>query len=57
MRRSVLVVLALPAFGRAPALVQSRGDAAAPLMPGGVQFGDGTGSRAMSWSATDRCAR
>ena len=50
-------VLALPAFGRAPALLQSLGDAAAPLMPGGVQVGDVTGSRAMIWSATDRPAR
>ena len=50
-------VLALPAFGRAPAFVQSLGDARAPLMPGGVQVGDVTGSRAMIWSATDRPSR
>ena len=32
-------------------------DAAAPAMPGGVQVGDVTTSRAMLWSATDRAAR
>ena len=32
-------------------------DAAAPAMPGGVQAGDVTSTRAMIWSATDRAAR
>ena len=32
-------------------------DAAAPAMPGGVQVGDVTSTRAMIWSATDRAAR
>ena len=32
-------------------------DANAPAMPGGVQVGDVTGTRAMIWSATDRPAR
>ena len=45
-------------FGRAPA-VMSRvlQDARAPVMTGGVQVGDVTGSRAMIWSAADRPAR
>ncbi len=32
-------------------------DANAPAMPGGVQVGDVTGTRAMIWSSTDRPAR
>ena len=32
-------------------------DANTPAMPGGVQVGDVTGSRAMIWSSTDRPAR
>ena len=32
-------------------------DSAAPLMPGGVQVGDVTPTRAMIWSATNRAAR
>ena len=32
-------------------------DANAPVMPGGVQVGDVTDTRAMIWSATDRPAR
>ena len=32
-------------------------DANAPAMPGGVQVGDVTGTRAVIWSATDRPAR
>jgi alkaline phosphatase D len=49
---------ALWAAGRAPA-VMSRvlQDAGAPAMPGGVQVGDVTCTRAMIWSATDRAAR
>ena len=45
-------------FGVAPA-VMSRvlRDVDAPAMPGGVQVGDVTGTRAMIWSVTDRPAR
>ena len=32
-------------------------ESAAPLMPGGVQVGDVTPTRAMIWSATNRAAR
>ena len=48
----------LPAFRGAPAIVpHPLVDANAPAMPGGVQVGDVTATRAMLWSATDRPAR
>lgn len=55
---SSVVAASLPRFGAAPA-VMSRvlQDAGAPTMPGGVQVGDVTPTRAMLWSGTDRPAR
>ena len=58
-RRAFLrTTTALCGLGHAPA-VMSRvlQDAGAPAMPGGVQVGDVTDTRAMIWSATDRAAR
>ena len=58
-RRSFLrATTALCGLGHAPA-VMSRvlQDTGAPGMPGGVQVGDVTATRAMIWSATDRAAR
>jgi alkaline phosphatase D len=48
-------VLALPAFGQAPAVVTS--ERTRPQIASGIQIGDVTGDRAIVWSRADRPAR
>ena len=58
MNRRAFLQTAASGFFAAPA-VMSRvlQESAAPAMPGGVQVGDVTSTRAMIWSAADRAAR
>ena len=58
MNRRAFFQTAASSFFAAPA-VMSRvlQESAAPAMPGGVQVGDVTSTRAMIWSAADRAAR
>ena len=58
MNRRTFLQATASGFFAAPA-VMSRvlQDAAAPQLPGGVQVGDVTATRAMIWSAADRAAR
>ncbi|MSO53351.1 MAG: phosphodiesterase, partial [Acidobacteria bacterium] len=58
MNRRVFLQTTASGFFAAPA-VMSRvlQESAAPVMPGGVQVGDVTPTRAMLWSAVDRPAR
>jgi len=58
MNRRAFLQSTAAGFLTAPAMMSRvLQDSAAPLMPGGVQVGDVTTSRAMIWSATDRPAR
>jgi len=58
MNRRTFLQTTASGFFAAPAIMSRvLQDSAAPLMPGGVQVGDVTTTRAMIWSATDRPAR
>ena len=56
-RRSFLRTTASGLFAAPAVMSRVLQDAAAPAMPGGVQVGDVTPTRAMLWSAADRPAR